>query len=159
MTTRRSPRSYRFIGAVGTNRLVTRLHPVVYRLMRGRGPISRMLGMQLVVLETTGRVSGRRIDVPLFATTDGDRLVVVASNGGRPREPGWAGNLRAKADLTVVSGRRRTPMRAREVDGEERERLWALAAARYPGYDDYARWWAPARVAVFALEPLEPVEA
>ena len=153
MATRRSPRSYRFIGAVGTNRLVTRLHPIAYRVMRGRGPISHLLGMQLVILHTTGRVSGRAIEVPLFATFDGDRLVVVASNGGRPREPKWAANLRSHPAVGVQTRARRRAMQAREVEGEERELAWALAASAYPGYHDYARWWAPARVPVFVLEP------
>src|SRR5262245_6308232 len=101
MVTRRSSRSYRLIGWVGTRRLTTRLHPVAFRLTKGRGPFSRMFGMEIVVVRTTGRVSGRTIEVPLFATPDDDRYVLIASNGGRPREPHWAANLRAHPDVTV----------------------------------------------------------
>ena len=153
MVTRRSSRSYRVIGWVGTRRLTTRLHPVAFRLTNGRGPFSRMFGMEIVVVRTTGRVSGRTIEVPLFATPDDDRYVLIASNGGRPREPHWAANLRAHPEVTVRARGRERPMRAREVDGEERERAWSLATAVYPGYDDYARWWAPLRVPVFVLGP------
>jgi deazaflavin-dependent oxidoreductase (nitroreductase family) len=152
MTTRRSPRSYRFIGWVGTRRLVTRLHPIAYRVTKGRGPLGHLLGMEFVIVHTTGRVSGRTIDVPLFATPDGGSYVLIASNGGRPREPNWAGNLRSHPDVGVQTRGTEREMRAREVEGEERERAWALAAAVYPGYDDYARWWAPKRISVFLLE-------
>jgi deazaflavin-dependent oxidoreductase (nitroreductase family) len=152
MTTRRSSRTYRLIGWVGTRRLVTRLHPVAFRVTGGHGPFGRLLGMEFVIVHTTGRVSGRAIDVPLFATPDGGRYVLVASNGGRPREPSWAANLRANPGVAVKARGRERPMRARELEGDERGRAWALAAAVYPGYDDYARWWAPKRIPVFLLE-------
>lgn len=154
MTTRRSDRVYRLVGAVGTSRLVTRLHPVAYRVTGGRGPwIGEALGMRQVILGTTGRTSGRRIDVPLFAAADGDRLVVIGSNGGKANDPAWVANLRAHPEVTVRAGKRELAMTAREVDGEERERLWAIAAAGFPGYEGYAKRAAHRRIAVFALEP------
>ena len=64
MTTSGSSHGYRFIGWVGTHRLVTRLHPAAFRLMKGRGPFGRRLGMELVIVHTTGRTSGRAIDEP-----------------------------------------------------------------------------------------------
>jgi deazaflavin-dependent oxidoreductase (nitroreductase family) len=152
LVVRRSSRTSRLSGTVGTSRLVTRLHPPLYRITGGRGPFGRLIGMRFVIVETTGRRSGRRIDVPLFATPDGDGYILVASNGGHPREPAWAGNLRATPAVTVRVGDRRVPMRARELQDDDRSRAWSLAAAVYPGYDDYARWWAPRRISVFALE-------
>ena len=154
MTTRRSARVYRLVGAVGTSRLVTRLHPVVYRLTGGRGPgIGEVLGMRQVILETTGRTSGRRIDVPLFAAPDGERLVIIGSNGGKVDDPKWVANLRAHPEITVRRGKQEQPMTAREVDGDERDRLWAIAAAGFPGYENYAKRAAHRRIPVFALEP------
>ena len=152
MTTRRSPRVYGLIGAFGTSRLVTKVHPVAYRVTGGRGPVGRILGMRNVVLGTTGRTSGRRIEVPLFAAEDGDTLIVVGSNGGKPRDPAWVANLRANPDITVRLGKREREVRAREVEGEERARLWTIAAAGFPGYDLYARR-TERPIAVFALEP------
>jgi deazaflavin-dependent oxidoreductase (nitroreductase family) len=152
MTSRRSARLYRLIGWFGTSRLVTRLHPPVYRLTGGRGVVGRTLGMRNVILVTTGRSTGRRREVPLFAAEDGDRLVVVGSNAGGPTDPAWVGNLRARPELHVLVGRDERAMRAREVHGEERERLWTLAVAGYPGYADYAAR-TDRRIPVFALEP------
>ena len=87
-----------------------------------------------VILGTTGRTSGRPIDVTLYAAEDGDRLVIVASNGGKPTDPSWVANLRAQPDVTVRIGKERRDVRAREVDGDERERLWAIAVAGFPLY-------------------------
>jgi deazaflavin-dependent oxidoreductase (nitroreductase family) len=152
MTTRRSPRLYRLIGWIGTSRLVRGLHPRVYRLTGGRGVVGRNLGMRNVVLVTTGRTSGRRREVPLFAAEDGDRLVIVGSNAGRATDPAWVANLRANPHTQVLVGAEARAVRAREVEGEERDRLWAIAAAGYPGYDDYATW-TDRRIPVFVLEP------
>ena len=152
MATRRSSRVYWLIGAIGTNRLVTRLHPIAYRLTGGRGPVGRNLGVRNVIVETVGRRSGKMREIPLYAFDDGDRLVVVGSNMGRDREPAWVGNLRSRPATRVRVGREVRVMRARIAEGEERDRLWALAADGYPGYDDYARWTART-IPVVVLEP------
>jgi deazaflavin-dependent oxidoreductase (nitroreductase family) len=109
--------------------------------------------MRNVILVTTGRTSGRRREVPLFAAEDGDRLVVVGSNAGRATDPAWVANLRANPDVHVLVGADERAARAREVDGGERDRLWAIAAAQYPGYEDYATW-TDRRIPVFVLEPV-----
>ena len=105
-----------------------------------------------VILGTTGRTSGRAIDVTLYAAEDGDRLVVVGSNGGKARDPSWVANLRAHPAVTVRVGNEHRDVHAREVDGDERERLWAIAVAGFPMYASFARR-APRGIPVFALEP------
>jgi deazaflavin-dependent oxidoreductase (nitroreductase family) len=81
-------------------------------------------------------------------------LVVIGSNMGRDREPAWVGNLRVHPEVQVRVGRALRRMRAREVGGEERVRLWRLAAAGYPGYEHYARW-TRRTIPVVVLEPRE----
>jgi deazaflavin-dependent oxidoreductase (nitroreductase family) len=151
MVRRRSPRYYRLIGAIGTNRVVTRLHPHFHRVSRGR-LFGRVLGVSNVVLETTGARSGRARPVPVFAMEDGDALIVVGSNAGKPDEPGWASNLRAHPTLAVRHARRVRSMHAREVAGTERDRAWAIAVDAYPGFEDYARRTSR-HIPVFVLEP------
>jgi deazaflavin-dependent oxidoreductase (nitroreductase family) len=143
---------YRLIGFVGTSRPVTRLHPHLYRLTGGRGPLGRNFGVLNIIVYTIGRTTGKPRDVPLFAYEDGDRLVLIGSNGGDDREPSWVGNLRATPDVDVQVGRVRKAMRARETEGEERARLWALAATNYPGYELY-RSMTDRRIPVVVLEP------
>ena len=152
MVTRHSAAFYRLIGIIGTSRLVTRLHPVAYRLTGGRWITGRNLGVLNVIVVTTGRRSGRVREIPLYAFEDGDRLVVIGSNMGQDREPAWVGNLRAHPEVHVRVGRGLRAVLAREAAGEERERLWRLAAAGYPGYEDYARR-TRRRIPVVVLEP------
>jgi deazaflavin-dependent oxidoreductase (nitroreductase family) len=154
MTTRHSAHFYRLIGKIGTSRLVSRIHPPVYRLTGGRWLVGRNLGVLNVIVVTTGRKTGRRRDIPLYAFEDGARLVVIGSRAGDDREPAWVGNLRAHPDARVLVGREERAMRARETDGAERDRLWSLAAGGYPGYELYAQW-THRRIPVIALEPVE----
>lgn len=143
---------YRLIGLVGTNRVVTRLHPPAYRITGGRGPIGRNFGVQNVILAMTGRRTGQTREVPLFAFPDGERYVVIGSNAGDDREPAWVGNLRADPSATLRVGRRVWPVHAHEAAGEERDRLWSLATAAYPGYGVYgAMTDRPIPVMVLAL--------
>ncbi len=150
---------YRVIGFVGTSRPVTRLHPHVYRLTGGRGPIGRNFGVQNVIVTMVGRTSGKSREVPLYAIADGDRYIVIGSNAGDDREPAWAGNLRASPRAALRVGRRSWAVEAHEANGEERERLWALAAAAYPGYEVYrARTDRTIPVIVLVPAPTAPEE-
>ena len=95
--------------------------------------------MLRITLTTTGRRTERRRPVSLYAFPDGDRLVVVGSRGGAARDPSWAANLRANPNASVAQGRRVTDVRATEVAGRERERLWALVCEAFPLYATYQR--------------------
>jgi F420H(2)-dependent quinone reductase len=105
-----------------------------------------------VKLTTTGRKTGEPRRVTLYAFPDRDRLVIVGSLGGAPNDPAWAGNLRVNPEATVrVEGEPR-PVRAREVDGEERDRLWGLVVAGFPMYAAYQRK-TERQIPLFVLEP------
>ena len=94
-------------------------------------------GAPTLLLTTTGRTTGEARTTPLIYGRDGDLAVIVASKGGAPDDPGWYRNLRAnpEAELQIRAEVFRT--RARDAEGEERERLWRLMAELWPAYDDY----------------------
>ena len=105
-----------------------------------------------ISLVTTGRRTGRPRETPLYAFADGDRLVIVGSMGGAPRDPWWAANLRAEPRAAVRLGRESRPVRAQEVDGAERDRLWHLVCEAFPLYATYQR--RTTRILpLFVLEP------
>ena len=83
-------------------------------------------------LTTTGRKTGTFREVTLYAYPDGDRLVVVGSYGGRPKDPDWAANLREASLVTVRQRGEEIEYRAEEVDGPDRDRLWKLSLTRFP---------------------------
>jgi F420H(2)-dependent quinone reductase len=122
-------------------------------LMRITGNrISTTMMLPIVMVDTIGAKSGQLRRTPLVAAQDGERLVIIASRGGDTRHPGWYYNLRANPDVSAAFGKASRRYQAREVDGEERERLWRLAADQYPGYDTYAAR-AGRRIPVIVLEP------
>ena len=97
----------------------------------------RKWGMTCLLLTTRGRVSGAPRRTALFYGTDGDRLVVVASNGGQANHPQWYLNLRADPRVLVQVEAETFAARASEVTGTDREQLWRLMADRWPEYDRY----------------------
>lgn len=106
----------------------------------------------LISLTTTGRRSCESRKVPLFAFDDRDRLVIVGSRGGSAKDPAWARNLRADPRAVVAKGDEEWPVRAYEVDGEERERLWRLVSGEFPLYESYRRR-TTRTIPIFVLEP------
>jgi F420H(2)-dependent quinone reductase len=115
---------------------ITSTHVALYRASGGR--LGRKLqGVPCLLLEHVGRKSGKKRTTPLMYAPDGDDLVLVASFGGAPKHPAWYLNLTANPETSVQVGSERRRVRAVEVDGEERARLWKKAAAAYPPYDVY----------------------
>jgi deazaflavin-dependent oxidoreductase (nitroreductase family) len=119
-----------------------------------RGRVSCAPGTPVGLLETTGARSGARRRTPLLYVLDGDAVVLVASNIGRARHPGWLHNLRADPAirfLTREHGWR--ALRAREASGDERARLWDRVADVYAGYRTYQRRAGARRIPIVVLEP------
>lgn len=94
-------------------------------------------GSKILLLTTTGRKTGERRTTPLIYESDGDRYVIVASKGGAPEHPDWYRNLVAEPQVELQVRSEAFPARASTATGEERERLWELAARQWPDYDAY----------------------
>ena len=122
----------------GTVKALSRLHTLVYRASGGR--VGRKLpGIDgpMLLLTTTGRVTGSPHTVPLLYLRVESSWVVVASFGGRPNHPEWYRNLVAEPAATIEVEGRTVPVRAQPATPEEKERLWQLALDAYPGYESY----------------------
>lgn len=94
-------------------------------------------GSSLLLLTTTGAKSGKQRVNPLAYTTDGDRLVIIASKGGAPSSPDWYYNLVAHPEVTVEVGSEAFQATAKVVTGEERDTLYAKQAALMPNFAEY----------------------
>jgi deazaflavin-dependent oxidoreductase (nitroreductase family) len=136
-------------------RLATRylgaLHRFLYSASGGRIG-SRIWGLDILLLTTTGRTSGRARTVPLCALRDGESFVVIASYGGLDRSPSWWLNLQREPRARATVARTTHDVVAREATPSERERLWAQVTAVAPGYLDYQRR-TERRIPVVLLEP------
>ena len=113
-------------------------HVRVYRETGGKLGHDWKKGSKILLLTTTGRTSGEPRTAPLIYEEDGDRYVIVASKGGAPEHPGWYRNLTEDPDVELQVWDEVFPARAHTAEGEERERLWQLAAKQWPDYDAYA---------------------
>lgn len=127
------------------------LHSAVYRASGGKLG-ARVQGMQVLLLTTTGRKSGKTRTTPLLFLREGTEIVVVASNGGSDSAPGWWLNLRAKPSAQIEIGRHRINVEARKASPEERARLWPRFTAGYGGYAKYAAR-TPREIPVVILTP------
>lgn len=94
-------------------------------------------GAPMLLLAHTGARSGTLRVAPLVYLADGDRWLVFASKGGAPNNPDWYHNLKANPDTSIEVGTETVPVRATEVTGEERDRLYAQQAALRPAFGDY----------------------
>jgi deazaflavin-dependent oxidoreductase (nitroreductase family) len=114
------------------------LHRTLYRASSGRVG-GRRGNVPILLLTTIGRKTGKRRTVPLQYLDQGETLVVVASNGGKPNHPGWFFNLQAQPRVEVQVGRERRTGHAHQATVEEREQLWPKVVELWSGYDEYQR--------------------
>jgi len=94
-------------------------------------------GAPLILLTTTGAKSGQPRIAPLVYTTDGDRIVIIASKGGAPTHPDWYHNIAANPDVTVEVGTEKFPARAEIAAEPERTRLFNAQADIMPNFYEY----------------------
>ena len=94
-------------------------------------------GAKTLLLTTRGRKTGNETTSPLIYEDAGDAYVIVASKGGAPKHPGWYRNLVKDPNVRVQVKDDVFDAHARTASGDERERLWQLAAQQWPDYDTY----------------------
>jgi len=118
-----------------------------------KGTTLRDTGLPVIIVTNTGNKTGGIRKTPLMRVADGNNYVLVGSVGGAPKNPVWVYNLRANPaveirDKTVVQ-----KMKTREVtDATERARLWKLAVAAYPPYEEYQAK-TTRQIPIFVAEP------
>ena len=98
----------------------------------------RDTGLPVIIVTHRGRKTGAIRKTPLMRVVDGNNYILVASQGGAPKNPLWYHNLKADPNVEIRDRNNVYKMRVREVtDSAERERLWKIAVAAYPPYRDY----------------------
>jgi deazaflavin-dependent oxidoreductase (nitroreductase family) len=136
-----------------SSQLGARIDPWLLRATGGR--VDHAFGqIPIVLLRVRGARSGVERTVPLLYFSDGDDVILIASSYGRAKFPAWYYNLKANPDVQLEVRRRSAPYRAVEVEGEERDRLFARGKQVYPGYTEYERRTAGVRrIPVMRLSP------
>jgi deazaflavin-dependent oxidoreductase (nitroreductase family) len=95
-------------------------------------------GLPVIIVTHRGRKSGAVRKTPLMRAVDDGCYILVASMGGAPKNPVWYHNLKADPNVEIRDSTNVFDMRVREVsDSNEKQRLWDIAVAAYPPYQEY----------------------
>ena len=104
---------------------------------RSGGRLKNFIGVEVLILRTTGRRSGKPRESPMFFLPHGDGWAVVASNAGSPHQPAWFLNVEANSEADAFVDGGWHAVRARQATPEEVEELWPRFVEIYRGYDHY----------------------
>ena len=112
-----------------------------FRANNGRvgGPFA---GAPIVLVHHRGRKSGHeRINPVMYLPDESDEgtIYIFASKGGAPTNPDWYYNLKSAGVAHVERGTEEYDVAVRVLSGEERDRVFAEQASRYPMFGDYER--------------------
>ena len=110
----------------------------LYRLTRGKFG-GRVQGLQVLLLMTIGRKTGRERTTPLGYFMEDGNYVITASNAGRDVHPAWFHNLRANPHVTIEIKDRQLEAEAEVAAPEKRRALWSQLISLSPWYANYAK--------------------
>jgi deazaflavin-dependent oxidoreductase (nitroreductase family) len=109
----------------------------LYRLTGGR--IARPWKVDVLILTTRGRRTGKTRTVLLQFFRDGANMVIVAANSGRSSHPGWFYNLKATPTVRVQVMDRILQVRAEELSADETTAFWPRVLRVAPSYARYQK--------------------
>lgn len=120
----------------------------------GGAQANSLRGKPIIVLTTVGAKTGALRKTALMRVEHDGRYAVVASKGGAPEEPAWAGNMRKQSHVELQDADDvAKDYTARELSGEERDQWWARSVEAWPDYANY-QTKTDRLIAVFVLEPV-----
>lgn len=130
---------------------LTRIHVTLHRLSGGR--LANALGGYEICFVTMKRAkSGRMLTLPLMYVPYKEGVLLIASQGGAPKNPGWYYSLVKHPDITVSQRDHRFTLRARLATANEKPDLWPICDRHYPAYADY-RARTSRDIPIFVCEP------
>jgi len=130
---------------------MTRTHVFLHRLTGGRA-FNRLGGDDVCFVTMKGARSGRTRTIPLMYVPYREGVLLVASQGGAPRNPVWYNNLVQHPDIEVSHRGRRMRLRARLATADEKPALWPICDRHYAPYADYRRR-TTRDIPIFVCEP------
>jgi deazaflavin-dependent oxidoreductase (nitroreductase family) len=117
---------------------------------------SRLYGLPVLLLSTTGAKSGKTRTTPLLYVRDGADFAVAGTNFGHPAHPAWTVNLLAEPAATIQVGPELICITGELAGADTWSRVWPRFLSIYPGYGHYLnRRDVPPRM--FLLHPRDGV--
>ena len=119
---------------------MSRANTWVYKKTNGKIGGKFLQGAPVALLTTTGRKTGEPRVSPLLFWREGNRIVLIASQGGAAKNPMWYLNLKANPNVTVQIKDEVLTLTARDATEAERAEYWPKMAKMYSSFDDYQSW-------------------
>ena len=119
---------------------MSRANTFVYKKTNGRVGGKLPKGAPVALLTTTGRKSGEPRVSPLLYLRHGDRVILVASQGGAAKNPMWYLNLKANPKVSIQIKDEVLALTARDATEAERTEYWPKLVEMYSSFDDYQSW-------------------
>ena len=129
----------------------TKLHVTLNKISGGT-LFNQLGGYDVVFVTMTGAKSQRQITIPLMYVPYQDGVLLVASQGGAPRNPVWYNNLVKHPDIVVVHRGRKMLLTARLATTAEKPAMWPVCDQYYKPYADY-RARTDRDIPIFVCEP------
>lgn len=131
---------------------MSRAQTWLFKKTNGRLGDKFLRGSEVGILTTTGRKTGEPRDVPLLFLQEEQRIVLVASQGGRDTHPMWYLNIKADAKVAFQTKRETLSLVAREATDDERDHYWPKLDAMYPDYANY-RSYTTRKIPIIICDP------
>ena len=112
----------------------------IYQKTDGKIGGKFLQGAPVALLTTTGRKTGEPRVSPLLFWREGNRIVLIASQGGAANNPMWYLNLKANPNVSVQIKDEVLTLKARDATEAERAEYWPKMATMYSSFDDYQSW-------------------
>lgn len=110
----------------------------VWLIKASNGRLGNKLGTQtILLLETTGRKSGKTHTIPIAYFEHGGQYIIVASNWGRDEQANWYLNLKQNPTARLEIHGTLVNVLAHEAEAQEYQELWQFVTERHPPYISY----------------------
>ena len=119
---------------------MSRVNTFLYKKTNGRVGGKFLKGAPVALLTTTGRKTGEPRVSPLLYLREGNRVILVASQGGAATNPMWYLNLKANPTVTIQIKDEVLHLTARDATEQEKSEYWPKLVAMYSSFDDYQSW-------------------
>ena len=103
------------------------------------GKIAQFKDAPVLLLHHKGAKTGKDRLNPLVYLDDAGRIIIFASKAGAPSHPDWYHNLKAHPDVEIEVGTGRFRVRAEELTGTDRDRLFKEQVEKMPQFGEYAK--------------------
>jgi deazaflavin-dependent oxidoreductase (nitroreductase family) len=130
---------------------MTRAH-LVLRGMTGGRKFNSLGGDEVCFVKMKGAKSGRTLNIPLMYIPYRDGVLLVASQGGNPKNPAWYFNLVKHPDIEVEHRGKHMKLRARIATPDEKPEMWPICYQSYAPFEEY-RKRTNRDIPIFVCEP------